>query len=166
MTMFWKCWILTLWPHFQGRGWSACKIFATMLLHSWFHLIWYATWPCSAKVWFWPFDSTPMGRRRGGLRVKYLIPCCCIRDSIYSKTCVRQQLSQTEPVIDNSYTVLCPPVRGDKPRGLASELSPVPLDNHGIRNYIEENTHTTSENCPMVSINVLTCIVFIVESLI
>ena len=31
-------------------GRSAGKIFATVLLYSWFHLIWYATWPCSEKV--------------------------------------------------------------------------------------------------------------------
>ena len=41
-----------------GRG-SLGKIFATLLLHLWFSLIWYATWPCSDKVEFWPFDPTP-----------------------------------------------------------------------------------------------------------
>ena len=30
-----------------------------MLLHSWFSLIWYATWPCSEKVEFWPTDPIP-----------------------------------------------------------------------------------------------------------
>ena len=38
---------------------------------------WYATWQCSAKVKFWPFDPTP--RVEGA---KYLLPHCCIRDSI------------------------------------------------------------------------------------
>ena len=58
LTMFWKSWILTYWPHHQGQGLggggSAGKIFATMLLHSWFSLIWYTTPPCSEKVEFWP----------------------------------------------------------------------------------------------------------------
>ena len=32
----------------------------------------------------------------------------------------------------NSYTTKCPPVRGDNPRALASGLSYVHLDKHGI----------------------------------
>ena len=41
MTIFWKFWILTFWPHPWVRGGgSAGKIFATILLHSWFLLIW------------------------------------------------------------------------------------------------------------------------------
>ena len=46
MTTCWKCWIPTNWPHPQvGGGGGVCgKIFATMLLHSWFALIWYVTW--------------------------------------------------------------------------------------------------------------------------
>ena len=54
MTTFWKSRIMTYWPHPQGwvGGWgeSVGKIFATMLLHSRFSSIWYATWPCSEKV--------------------------------------------------------------------------------------------------------------------
>ena len=34
--------------------------------------------------------------------------------------------------ISNSYTMGCPPVRGDNPRALASGLSYVQVDNHGI----------------------------------
>ena len=34
--------------------------------------------------------------------------------------------------ICNSYTVGCPPVRGDNPRALASGLSYVQVDKHGI----------------------------------
>ena len=34
--------------------------------------------------------------------------------------------------ICNSYTMACPPVRGDNPRALASELSYVQVDKHGI----------------------------------
>ena len=41
----------------QGLG-PAGKIFATMLLNWWFHSIWYAKWPCSEKVEFWPLDPT------------------------------------------------------------------------------------------------------------
>ena len=32
----------------------------------------------------------------------------------------------------NSYTMGCPPVRGDNPRALASGLSYVQVDKHGI----------------------------------
>ena len=52
MTIFWKSWILTYCSHpwgCRGRG-SPGKILATMLLHSWFSLIWYAPWPYSEKV--------------------------------------------------------------------------------------------------------------------
>ena len=34
--------------------------------------------------------------------------------------------------ISNSYTMTCPPVRGDNPRDLASGLSYVQVDKHGI----------------------------------
>ena len=34
--------------------------------------------------------------------------------------------------ISNSYTIGCPPVRGDNPRALARGLSYVQVDNHGI----------------------------------
>ena len=84
-------------------GVSASKIFATILLHSWFidhvlkkltfdlltgsgawggglkaiylllcccilrfHFIWYATWPCSENVEFWPIDHIPRVVGRGG----------------------------------------------------------------------------------------------------
>ena len=35
-------------------------------------------------------------------------------------------------VTSNSYTIGCPPVRGDNPRALASGLSYVQVDKHGI----------------------------------
>ena len=35
-------------------------------------------------------------------------------------------------MISNSYTIGCPPVRGDNPRALASGLSYVHVDKHGI----------------------------------
>ena len=36
------------------------------------------------------------------------------------------------PSLCNSYTMGCPPVRGDNPRALASGLSYVEMDKHGI----------------------------------
>ena len=75
MTMFWKSWILTFW----GERGAAGKIFATMLLHLRFPLIWYATWSCSAKV---KFDLLTLGSGEGRLQAKYLLPCLCIRDCI------------------------------------------------------------------------------------
>ena len=35
-------------------------------------------------------------------------------------------------LLGNSYTMGCPPVRGDNPRALASGLSYVQVDKHGI----------------------------------
>ena len=37
-----------------------------------------------------------------------------------------------EKSTSNSYTMGCPPVRGDNPRALASGLSYVQVDKHGI----------------------------------
>ena len=34
--------------------------------------------------------------------------------------------------LSNSYTMGCPPVRGDNPRALASGLSYIQVDKHGI----------------------------------
>ena len=60
-TMFWKSWSFDPIARVgRGeRGGSAGKIFATMLLHPWFSLIWYATRPCSEKV------LTILPRRQG-----------------------------------------------------------------------------------------------------
>ena len=41
-------------------------------------------------------------------------------------------LVQFTKSISNSYTMGCPPVRGDNPRALASGLSYVQVDKHGI----------------------------------
>ena len=41
-------------------------------------------------------------------------------------------LSPRSHHISNSYTMGCPPVRGDNPRALASGLSYVQVDKHGI----------------------------------
>ena len=49
-----------------GGSWSASKIFTTMLVHSWFSLIWYVTWLCSEKFELWPTD--PIHRTGRGVR--------------------------------------------------------------------------------------------------
>ena len=78
--MFWK---VELWPidPIPGSGRSAGKIFATILLHSWFSLIWYATQPCSEKVEFWPID--PMPRVGVGSRVGVWEQNICYRASAF-----------------------------------------------------------------------------------
>ena len=88
MTTFWKLNFDLLIPTTGSgggvSGWgSAGKIVATMLLHSGFILMWYATWPCSEKVEFW--NLIPITGSGGeydwairGLRAKYLLQCCCI----------------------------------------------------------------------------------------
>ena len=43
-----------------------------------------------------------------------------------------QDTYNTRDTISNSYTMGCPPVRGDNPRALASGLSYVQVDKHGI----------------------------------
>ena len=42
------------------------------------------------------------------------------------------QLHRKKRRLSNSYTMGCPPVRGDNPRALASGLSHVQVDKHGI----------------------------------
>ena len=68
-------WILTLrskkvefWPIDPiprvGGGGGVCGQSICLLpccFISWFHLIWYATWPCSEKVEFWPNDIHRVG---------------------------------------------------------------------------------------------------------
>ena len=56
----------------------------------------------------------------------------------------RKRLGQ----ICNSYTMGCPPVRGDNPRALASELSYVQVDNHGITilNHLHKGRPCTSRD--------------------
>ena len=51
----------------RGRGLRA-KYLLLCCCTSWFPLIWYAKWPCSEKVEFWPFDPNPWvkGVPRGG----------------------------------------------------------------------------------------------------
>ena len=41
---------------------------------------------------------------------------------------IGQRLIITRVVISYSYTMVCPPVRGDNPRALASGLSPIQAD--------------------------------------
>ena len=79
---FLKIWLLTYWPG-EGRwGDLRANYKLPCCCISWFRLIWYATWPCSEKVEFWPVDPIPRVVGEGGLRAEYLLPCCCIRDSL------------------------------------------------------------------------------------
>ena len=44
---------------------------------------WYATWPCFEKVEYWHLTKPPGPEWGWGcLRAKYLLPCCCSRDSL------------------------------------------------------------------------------------
>ena len=47
---------------------------------------------------------------------------------------IMKRVSNVNPAakIRNSYTMGCPPVRGDNPRALASGLSYIQVDKHGI----------------------------------
>ena len=80
MTMFWKneFWPIDPIPRVGGGGgegeglrqnlpknWQGLYIFATMLLNSWFPLIWYAKWLCSEKMnlTFWPNPLRVAGAR-------------------------------------------------------------------------------------------------------
>ena len=47
-------------------------------------------------------------------------------------THIQQRNLQNTCQISNSYTMGCPPVRGDDPRALASGLSYVQVDKHGM----------------------------------
>ena len=51
-------------------------------------------------------------------------------------------------LLSNSYTMGCPPVRGDNPRALASGLSYVQVDKHGIINlyHLHECRRCTSRD--------------------
>ena len=74
MTMFWEKLNLTYWPHPKwvgGEGGGGGG--ATMLLHSWFSLIWYATWSCFEKVEFWPHLLSPCRRWDTDLWLKIML---------------------------------------------------------------------------------------------
>ena len=67
------------------------------------------------------------------------IPCltfCCSHmknlTALYRHSCDVMVLFKGK--LSNSYTMGCPPVRGDNPRALASGLSYVQVDKHGITN--------------------------------
>ena len=48
------------------------------------------------------------------------------------KPCVESKKGYSGKKLSNSYTMGCPPVRGDNPQALASGLSYVQVDKHGI----------------------------------
>ena len=102
MTMFWKSWILTYWSYPQGRGGGGLRaIFATVLLHSWFPLIRYATRNCSKRLNFDLLTPSPVCvcvcvcvccGRGGGLLVKYSLACSCILWFAFNLICNAMQL--------------------------------------------------------------------------
>ena len=52
---------------------------------------------------------------------------------VYSFKCMSlYHFQMRRHMISSSYTMGCPPVRGDNPRALASGLSYVQVDRHGI----------------------------------
>ena len=59
----------------------------------------------------------------------------------------RQVINKTSELC-NSYTKGCPPVRGDNPRALASGLSYVQVDKHGITIlcHLHQCRHCTSRD--------------------
>ena len=59
----------------------------------------------------------------------------------------RQVINKTSELC-NSYTMGCPPVRGDNPRALASGLSYVQVDKHGITIlcHLHQCRHCTSRD--------------------
>ena len=64
---------------------------------------------------------------------RFLISCCFVREFIYEMIDGSYQLSDHAAYqLCNSYTMGCPPVREDNPRALASGLSYVQVDKHGI----------------------------------
>ena len=83
MTMFRKSWLLTYLLGQEHGGLSA-KYLLLCCCISWSNLIWYATWPCSEKVEFWPIDPIPrfFWGGRGICRQNMLLPCCCNHDSL------------------------------------------------------------------------------------
>ena len=53
---------------------------------------------------------------------------------IASKSASDSESDSKRSKLSNSYTMGCPPVRGDNPSALASGLSYVQVDKHGITN--------------------------------
>ena len=61
--------------------------------------------------------------------------CVCVREREYISDSLKMGIGRggvPENIIRNSYTMGCPPVRGDNPRALASGLSYVQVDKQGI----------------------------------
>ena len=59
---------------------------------------------------------------------------CAIKEQCdqYSVRIVQAMLKRQSDILCDSYNMGCPPVRGDNPRALASGLSYVQVDKHGI----------------------------------
>ena len=94
MFMFWKSCILTLRPPVLagggGGGGSAGKIFPIMLLHVWFLLIWYATWPYSEEVEFWALDPNHLSPPRGSDRCLWSKITFDMFHNYFTSVCMRQ----------------------------------------------------------------------------
>ena len=74
-----------------------------------------------------------------GILIKTLLSLANAKRELYDRTIsILFTTGEFLPVVNtlcNSYTVECPPVRGDIPRDLASILSYVLVDNHGLTNF-------------------------------
>ena len=66
-------------PSRVGKEGSACKMFATMWLHSWFILFDMQHDHILKKL---NLTVRPPPPGSGGLHAKYLLPCCCMRHSL------------------------------------------------------------------------------------
>ena len=61
MTLSWKSWFLTYWPHPQGWwGRLQSKYLLPCCFILWLPSIWYATWPCSKKLSSDLLNSSPV----------------------------------------------------------------------------------------------------------
>ena len=77
-----------------------------------------------------------------GLLIKTLLSLANAKRELYDRTISLFTTGESLPVVNslcNSYTLDCPPVRGDIPRDLASILSYVLVDNHGLTSYTPAN---------------------------
>ena len=66
----------------------------------------------------------------------------------YSQNPLKHAHADILAEISSSYTMACPPVRGDNPRALASGLSYVQVDKHGITilYHLHQCRHCTSRD--------------------
>ena len=72
-----------------------------------------------------------------------LMGLCCQRYRVFVVRIIKKnRVSQDVAyMLCNSYTMGCPPVRGGNPRALASGLSYVQVDKHGITSLYHLHVH-------------------------